>query len=149
MRKVIRIALGADHRGFNLKQFIHAHLNFDHQVVWIDVGAYTQERSDYPEFSIAACKLIIENKADYAILLCGTGIGMAVAANRFANIYAGVVWNETIARLAKEDDNINVIVLPADFITDQEALGIITAWFNAEFKYDRYQKRLAMIDALQ
>ncbi len=73
---------------------------------------------------------------------------MAITANRFPKIFAGVAWNEEIARLSKQDDNVNVLVLPADYVSNDEALRIILAWLHAEFKHDRYEKRIAMINAL-
>lgn len=148
-KKKLRVVIGADHRGFAMKEYIKLHLNSDFDISWIDVGAYNTERSDYPLFAAAACKVMLEGKADYGILLCGSGAGMAVAANRFAKIYAGLAWNEQIARAIKEDDNINVLVLPSDFITDSESITIVTSWLTAEFKNGRYQHRIDMIDLLK
>jgi Ribose 5-phosphate isomerase RpiB len=85
-------------------------------------------------------------KADTGLLICGSGIGMAIAANRFKGIYAGVAWNPEIAQAAREDDNINMLVLPADYITHLESPAIITAWINAQFKEGRYTQRLQAID---
>jgi ribose 5-phosphate isomerase B len=149
MKDTLRIAIGSDHRGFFLKQYLIN--NFSHKecsISWDDVGAYNDERSDYPEFSIAVCHLMLKQQVDYGILLCGSGVGMAVAANRFSGIYAGVAWNQDVARLCKEDDNINVLVVPADFVDQEETAAMVRAWLDAEFKHDRYEKRIAMIDAI-
>jgi ribose 5-phosphate isomerase B len=115
---------------------------------WIDVGADSDTRSDYPIFAIRVVKYIQEKNADHGILLCGTGIGMAIAANRFEGIYAGLAWNEEIASRAKEDDNVNVLVLPSDYIDNKKSRAMIIAWLGAEFKCVRYAERIAMIDAI-
>lgn len=147
--QVIKIALGADHRGFALKTYLSHYTTINnYTVIWHDVGAYNQERSDYPVFSIAVAQLLQEQVVDAGIMACGTGIGMAVAANRFAGVYAGVVWNEAVARLAKQDDNINILVLPADYITHEQGLAFVQIWLDAEFKGGRYAQRIALIDAI-
>ena len=81
-------------------------------------------------------------------LLCGSGVGIAIAANRFPGIYAALVWNETTAHLSKEHDNANVLVLPANFISSHEAIQMLHAWLGATFLGGRYEKRLMMIEAL-
>ncbi len=149
IKKEIIIAVGADHRGFSLKEKLKQQYNSElFAIAWIDVGAYTNERSDYPEFSIAVCQKMLNSDAQCGILLCGTGVGMAIAANRFTGIYAAVAWNTEIARLSKEDDNSNILVIPADFIEYDQLTSMVTAWLHASFKHDRYEKRIAMIDAI-
>lgn len=146
----LKIAIGADHRGYQLKEYLQQHVTRPGTTIeWLDVGAYNDERSDYPEFAIAAAKAMLENKADVAILICGTGVGMAVAANRFHGVYAALVWNTEIARLAKEDDHANVLVLPSDFVASKDAVAMVHAWLTAEYKQGRYEKRIAMIDAIK
>ncbi|MFI5332857.1 MAG: RpiB/LacA/LacB family sugar-phosphate isomerase [Candidatus Babeliales bacterium] len=142
----MKLIIGADHRGFAHKEFIKQNFVWDKPIGWIDVGAYTNEPSDYPEFAIAACHDIHNGMAQKAILICGSGAGMAIIANRFAGIYAAVAWNEIIAFKAVEDDNVNVIVIPADFVDCEYGLDIVYAWLRAEFKHDHYQDRLDMID---
>jgi ribose 5-phosphate isomerase B len=145
--EIIRIAIGGDHRGYTMKEFFIEHKALGHYAIaWSDVGAYNQERSDYPIYAKAVCDQLISKTADYGILLCGTGVGMVITANRFARIYAGLAWSAEIARLSKEDDNINVLVLPSDYISNEQALSIAQAWLLAEFKGERYAQRLAMID---
>lgn len=140
----VRIALGSDHRGFALKEYLKKVAL--HEGVWIDCGAHTDIRSDYPIFAKKVVDKIMDNEADCAILLCGTGIGMAIAANRYAGMYAGVVWNENVARRAREDDNCNILVIPADYVTEGAVYSLVRAWLSAQFKEGRYHKRLAMID---
>ncbi len=143
-----RLVIGVDHRGFELKQAL---LHYDrigvHTIDWQDVGTFSPERTDYPQFAHKAVQKILAGEADGGILACGSGIGIAIAANRFKGIYAGVVWNEEVARSAKEDDNCNMLVLPADFIRIEEAVQLIDAWLSATFKQGRYQDRLEQIDS--
>ena len=147
----MKIVIGADHRGFHLK------LNLVEQVrkttkgeaiEWLDVGAFTAERTDYPLYAEPACVEILQGKADKGILICGTGVGMSIAANRFPGIYAGLVWNVSSAHLSKEHDGVNMLVLPSDFVSIHDAISMVHAWLDAEFKGGRYQERLAMIEEL-
>jgi ribose 5-phosphate isomerase B len=142
----MKIAIGADHRGFRHKEYIKSFFQHHADIAWFDVGAFDDERSDYPVFVRPVCEAIQHNKVDLGILLCGSGIGMSIAANRYAGIYAGIAWNEDIARLGRQDDNTNVLVIPSTIVSCQEAVAIISAWLSAEFKGGRYQDRLDMLD---
>lgn len=147
--KQITIAIGADHRGYAMKEYIKKNIvSTQYAFEWLDVGAHDEDRSDYPEYAIAVAQQILNGTAQVGILLCGTGVGMAITANRFAGVYAALAWNEEVARLAKEDDNANVLVLPSDFVSDQDALSMTQIWLEATFKKGRYGYRIAMIDAL-
>lgn len=139
----MKIAIGADHRGFAYKQQIMQHFL---DIEWIDIGSDSHERSDYPIFAHAVSKKVVTKEVQYGVLLCGTGIGMVIAANRHPGIYAGLAWNDQVARRAKEDDNINVLVLPADYISFEDACSMITAWIFATYRSGRYQVRLDLID---
>ena len=143
------IALGADHRGYILKEYLKQQSLFGAtEVTWIDVGAFDAERSDYPVFAGGVSQVVLAGKADYGILLCGTGVGMAIAANRFKGIFAAVAWNESIARASKEDDNANVLVLPADDLSEEQVQRMVAAWLGAKFREGRYRERIAQIDQL-
>ncbi len=142
-----RIAIGADHRGYKLKQALLTQSTFGNtEVSWHDVGTNSLERTDYPLYTSRVVSHLLAGTADYGILLCGSGIGATIAANRYKNIYAGLVWDETLARLAKEHDNVNVLVLPADYLSQEQATACITAWLSSEFKKGRYLERLQMLE---
>ena len=143
----MKIVIGTDHRGYQHKEFIKEKITFDN-IEWLDVGAHSDVRSDYPEFAIPAMHKIQRREAQLGILLCGTGVGMSIIANRFFGIYAGLVWSMTAVREAKEDDNINVLVLPADFVSAEEAVELTAMWLTAQFKGGQYQKRIDLIDQL-
>lgn len=148
----MKIAIGADHRGFATKELIKEIVtDIDlTPIEWIDVGAFTNARSDYPEFAIKVAHELQKKHADFGVLLCGSGVGMAIAANRFEGIYAGIAWNDESARLGRSDDNTNVLVIPTDFVTDEEALEILRAWLRTDFKDSgRYKERLKMIDEIK
>ena len=147
--QVLTIAIGADHRGFAHKEYLKkmaAPLGM--HITWIDVGAFNSDRSDYPLFARAACQELLAGRAHRALLICGSGVGMAIAANRFKGIYAALVWNEEVARVSREDDNTNVLALPSDFVTVEQAVTIVQAWLKAEFRGGRYQERVAALDTL-
>jgi len=141
------IAIGSDHRGFEHKQHIITHFKSS-QINYIDIGSYNTERSDYPEFAIKVAQAMQEKKADLGILICGSGVGMAITANRFKDIYAGVAWNSEVARIAREHDNVNLLVLPSDYISAEVAHACVMQWMHTQFLGDRYQQRITMIDAL-
>lgn len=146
----MEIAIGADHRGFEMKAYLKQYvIAGDDPIAWIDVGADSNEPSDYPIFAAKVVRAILTKEAQYGILLCGTGIGMSIVANRFSTIYAGLAWDEEVARLSREDDNTNVLVLPADFVDNDAAIKICNAWLSAHFKGGRHQKRIDMINALK
>jgi ribose 5-phosphate isomerase B len=146
---MVHVALGADHRGFAMKElFLKEDRLADEVIVWHDVGSFTPERSDYPLFAAPACKLLLGGKVEAALLLCGTGIGMAMAANRYHGIYAGVVWNEDIARRSREEDGTNVLCLAIDYLTYEEAERCLVVWLSSVFKKGRYEERLRLIDSL-
>jgi ribose 5-phosphate isomerase B len=160
---ILRIAIGADHRGYELKKFIIANLvtSFTsnsalktnelteiapEEIIWLDQGCDNNLACDYPEFTNKVCQQILTNQAELGILICGSGIGMSIAANRCPKIYAGLAWDPEIARSAKADNNCNVLVLPADFLTPELTLEIIKTWLNTKFKAGKYQARLNNLD---
>lgn len=141
------IAIGADHRGFHLKEYLCTVSEFGgHTITWQNVGTYTDERTDYPIYAHKVVGLMLQREVQLGVLICGSGIGESIAANRFRGIYAGLVWNEKVAHFAKAHDNVNLLILPADYISNGEAEACITAWLSAEFLKGRYQERLTMID---
>ncbi len=142
----MKIAIGSDHRGFLMKKSFLEHTFSDLAFEWQDVGAFSQERSDYPVFTRPLVNLVQADEVAGGLLLCGSGIGMLIAANRCSGIYAGIAWQPEVARRAKEDDNINVLVLPADYITLEAAYACVYAWLTARFKEGRYRERLILID---
>ena len=120
------------------------------EVQWDDVGAPNAQRSDYPVFAKKVVSAILEDESEFGILICGSGVGMGITANRFKGIYAGLCFTPEMATVARSDDNINVLVLASDFLEHQQAVDIVAAviqaWGAQTFKGGRYQERLDMID---
>jgi len=140
----MKIFIGSDHRGFVLKEKLKQAFT---EVEWHDVGTDTdQKRVDYPIFAKRVCDAILEGKADLGILLCGSGVGVSIAANRNPGIYAALVWEPAVARTSREHDNANILALPADYISLDVAIETVQAWLDARFEGGRYEERLAMID---
>ena len=139
----MKISIGADHRGFELKeQMIKQFKNFE----WVDEGCCSVERTDYPIYARKVCEAVLAGSVDAGVLICGSGIGMSIAANRYKKIYASLCWNEQVACLARQDDGANVLILPANFVSASEAIAIFNAWIVAKFKEGRYRSRLDLLD---
>ena len=150
----MKIVIGSDHRGLELKKkIIKTVKKFgDRSIEWIDAGCNTPDRCDYPVYAEKVAKNILNKEAEFGVLMCGSGIGMALAANRSKGIYAGLCWSKRVAQIAYADDGINVLVLSSDFVSQEENLDIVTtmieAWNKRMFKEGRYRDRLDMADAI-
>ena len=142
------IAIRSNHESYKLKEEIKKYLE-EKQIEYIDVGTENEERTDYPIYAQKVAEIIQSKKADLGILLCRSGYGMTVVANKFKGIRAANVTDEEAAKFAKADDDINVITLGGDYLTVNEAICIIRNWIGTEFKGGRYAERLKMIDDIE
>lgn len=142
------IAIGCDHGGYKLKEEIKKYLD-EKEIPYKDYGTYTEERTDYPIYAKKVAEAINKKEADKGILICRSGFGMTVAANKFRGIRAAAVYNEESAKFAKADDDINVLTLGADYLTTNEAICIIRNWIATEFKGGKYEERLKMIEKIE
>ena len=139
------IAIGSDHGGYKLKEEIKKY--FDEKgMEYKDFGTYTEERTDYPIYAKKVAEAVQSKECDCGILVCRSGYGMTVVANKFRGIRAAAIHDEESAKFAKADDDINVITLGGDYIDTNEAICIIRNWLGTEFKGGRYEERLKMID---
>ena len=138
------IAIGADHGGFKLKEEIKRYLD-EMSIKYQDFGTYEEVRTDYPIYAKKVAKAIINGECDRGILLCTSGCGVAMVANKYKGIRAGTILNEEEAMYAKADDDINVITIGGRTTTMEEAIKIIRMWLATEFKGGRYQERIEMI----
>jgi|SRR3989338_5545918 len=139
----MRIGIGADHRGYELKQYLIKTLD---TIKWFDAGADSDERTDYPLYVPPVIDALKKGSIDYGILICGSGVGMSIAANRYKGVYAALVWNEKVAVQSKTGDNSNILVLPSDYITQDQARDMVLAWLKAKFMGGRYQDRLMLLE---
>lgn len=142
------IALGSDHGGYKLKEEIKKYLE-EVGIDYKDFGTDSEERTDYPIYAKKVADAITEKECDKGILLCKSGCGMAIVANKFKGIRAGLIINENEAKLAKADDDINVITISGNNTTIEEAIKIIRMWIGTEFKGGRYQERIEMINNIE
>jgi ribose 5-phosphate isomerase B len=133
----MKIAIGADHGGFELKQqIIDLVKTLGYQVD--DLGCHTSASVDYPRFAEAVCEKIVESNADFGILVCGTGIGMSIAANRHRQIRAALCHDDYTARMSREHNNANVLCLGARVIGQGVAEDIVKVWLTTEFAGGRH-----------
>lgn len=142
------IAIGADHGGYKLKEEIKKYFE-ERQIKYKDFGTYDEERTDYPIYAKKVAEAIQDNQCDVGILVCRSGYGMTVAANKFKGIRAAAILNEESAKFAKADDDINVITLGGDYLSTNQAICIIRNWLATEFKGGRYEERLKMIEEIE
>jgi len=140
----MKITIGSDHRGYDLKEQIKQAFS---DVEWIDVGTDNgNDRFDYPIVAKKVCANVLTGQSDRGILLCGSGVGVSIAANRYPKIYAALCWSPEVATAAREHDNANILVLPADYLSVGEGIAIVKSWLNAQFLGGRYQMRLEMLE---
>ena len=145
----MRIAIGADHAGFELKQVIGNDLrHLGHEV--IDVGTGSVEPVDYPDYAEAVGKVILDGKADRGVLVCGSGVGASVAANKLPGIRAALCHDTYSARQGVEHDDMNILVLGGRVIGAELARELLRAFLAAGFtKQERHRRRLEKIKALE
>ena len=140
----MNIVLGCDHGGFTLKKEILQFLVRSGYEV-NDVGCYSEDSVDYPEFADKVCTEIIEGRSSYGILVCGTGIGMSIAANRHRQIRAALCHESFSARMSREHNNANVLCLGDRVLGVAIALDIVKVWLETEFVGGRHLRRITMM----
>jgi len=145
----MRIAVGADHAGFDLKQILAAYLrHHGHEI--IDVGTDNDDPVDYPDYAEAVCKVLLDGRAERGVLICGSGVGTSVCANKIPGIRAGLCHNTYSARQGVEHDDMNVLVLGARVIGIELARELVDSFLGAKFNgEERHRRRLEKIKALE
>ncbi len=146
----MQIAIGADHAGFTMKEELAAQIRkLGHDV--LDLGAYKADPSDdYPDYAEAVGRAIIEGKADRGVLICGSGVGVSVAANKIPGIRAAVCHDAYSAHQGVEHDNMNVLVLGSRIVGSELARELVRSYLAARFSgEERHRRRLAKVDAIE
>lgn len=145
----MRVALGSDHAGFGLKQSLRDHLlKLGYDVV--DVGTHSTEPVDYPDYAEAVCTALRKERAERGIIVCGSGVGASIAANKIPGIRAGVCHDTYSAHQGVEHDDMNVLVLGGRVIGPEVAYELVRAFLGAEFsKEARHQRRLDKVLAIE
>ncbi len=139
------ILIASDHAGFLLKEKLKAYLSHACNLKVKDLGPYCKERCDYPIYASALARQIALKKASRGILICKSGIGNSIVANRFPGVRAALCYSQKAARLSREHNDSNVLVLGSAFVRPEAAKRIVKTWLSAEFMGGRHRRRLALI----
>jgi len=140
-----RIPIGADHAGFELKERLKAELaKLGYEP--IDVGTHSIESVDYPDYAKPVAEQVSRGEARRGVLLCGTGLGMSYAANRYPHVRAAVVWTPEIAELSRHHNDANVLVLPSRFVGAEQGIEILRRWLDTPYDGGRHDRRIAKIE---
>jgi len=142
------IAIASDHGGVALKQVVKEHLESRGLVV-TDLGTDGNVSVDYPDFGEKLASKISQGDYGEGILICGTGIGMSIVANKFPRVRAALVTDPYMAQMAREHNNANILVLGGRVVDAQKAIAMVSAWLDAKFEGDRHQRRLDKIREIE
>jgi ribose 5-phosphate isomerase B len=140
---MIKIAIACDHAGFDLKQQLLEDVLAPYAIK--DFGTDSTNSMDYPDVVHPLARAVESGEYDFGILICGSGNGVAITANKYKGIRAALCWNEELGKLARQHNNANVLCLPARFITKEAAVGICEAFLKTEFEGGRHQNRVSKI----
>jgi ribose 5-phosphate isomerase B len=140
-----RILIASDHAGFELKEKIEQALgDLGYEVD--DLGTNSSESTDYADYAHPLAEKVSTGEVKRGVLLCGTGLGMSYTANRYPHVRAAVAWNVEIAKLAREHNDANVLVLPARFVDDKQGVEILKTWLDTPFEGGRHARRVDKIE---
>jgi ribose 5-phosphate isomerase B len=140
-----RIPIASDHAGFELKQRLLSVLTGLGYAV-DDIGTHSTASTDYPDYAHPLSQQVSDGEAHRGVLLCGTGLGMSYVANRYPGVRAAVAWNAEIAALARQHNDANILVLPARFVSDEDAIAILRTWLDTPFEGGRHGRRVEKIE---
>ena len=144
----MRIAVGSDHRGFETKQRIKAIISeLGHEC--IDFGTNDSNPVDYPDPAYLVSMALSKNQADRAILICATGLGMSIAANKIKGIRAALCHDELSAQISRDHNDANVLCISADQVAEVLLRKIVEVWLNTEFSGGRHERRVRKIEAIE
>ena len=135
-----KILIASDHAGFHLKEELKKHFTSEHE--FIDFGPNSSDSVDYPDYAHVLSQKISESKNSFGLLICGSGIGMSMVANRYKDVRAALCLNEKMAQLSREHNNANVLVLGSRLISCEEAIKCLIMFFKSKFEGNRHQARL-------
>ena len=138
------LSMGADHAGFELKHAVAAYLQ-DKGFAVIDHGAFSADSVDYPDFVHPVAEDVTSGEATFGIIICGSGNGVAMTANKHQGIRAALCWTEEIASLARQHNNANVLAIPARFVSGELALKMTDIFLHTEFEGGRHERRVGKI----
>lgn len=140
----MKIAIGSDHAGFQLKEKLKVHLQ-SKGIEFKDFGCYSEERVDYPDFAHAVATGVTDREYDYGLLICGSGNGINMAANKHRQIRSAICWMAEIAELARLHNDANILTLPGRYISEEEAKKCVDVFFSTAFEGGRHTERVKKI----
>lgn len=140
----MHIGLASDHAGYGLKQEVIAYLESQGATVH-DYGCYSTESCDYPDFAHALATAMEQGKHEYGIVICSTGNGICITANKHQSIRAALCWDTPLAELARQHNNANILGLPANFISKEKAIECVKVFFGTDFEGGRHERRVSKI----
>ncbi|MFI5151565.1 MAG: ribose 5-phosphate isomerase B [Bacteroidia bacterium] len=140
----LKIAIGSDHAGFLLKEKLRSYLEKKNILV-VDCGCFSEERADYPDFGHRVATEVEEGGCEIGLIMCGSGNGINMAANKHAGIRSALCWNEEIAKLARLHNDANVLALPARFMEEEEAIRCVNTFLTTSFEGGRHADRIKKI----
>jgi ribose 5-phosphate isomerase B len=144
----MRIAVGSDHRGYQIKGKLVTLLLADgHEVM--DFGTQSDQAVDYPDYAVSVAKQVAGGKAERGVLICGTGFGMAIAANKFKGVRAATCADEVMAEMCRRHNDVNVLCLPGDLIGDRPVGDLVRIWLATEFEGGRHSRRVEKINHIE
>mgnify|MGYP000850266204 FL=1 len=144
----MKVAIGSDHAGYKLKEEIKSILD-EMSIEYQDYGCKTEDPCDYPDIAAPVARAVSSGEADRGILVCGTGIGMSIAANKIRGIRASLCHDVFSAKMTREHNNSNVLTIGARVIDSELALEIVKTWLSTEYQGGRHARRLAKISLLE
>lgn len=142
--KELPVVIGSDHAGFEMKELLKAKLTSLNWKVE-DKGTYSLDSVDYPDYAHPTAEMVASGNAAFGILVCGSGNGVCMTANKHASIRAALCWNEEIVSLARLHNNANILCLPARFISQKEAEAMMDVFMNTAFEGGRHERRVEKI----
>ncbi|MFV1964228.1 MAG: ribose 5-phosphate isomerase B [Pirellulaceae bacterium] len=144
----MRISIGSDHRGFNVKsKLVHLVTRLGHEVV--DEGTDSLESVDYPDIASAVSRKVSRGEVDRGILVCGTGIGMSITANKFPDVRAATCYDDLTAEISRRHNDVNVLCLSGDMVSERPIDNLVQIWLDTEFEGGRHARRLQKISDLE
>lgn len=144
----MRIVIGSDHAGFALKEHIETYLEkAGHQV--LDVGTHSEDSVDYPDYALPVARSVASGEADFGVLVCGTGFGMEIAANKVPGVRAVQVMDPELAAMARKHNDANVLTLAGRYTDPKTAESIVEAFLSAAFEGGRHERRVDKIAAIE
>jgi len=143
----MKIALGSDHAGFELKEDLRSYLA-QMKIDALDLGTYSEDSVDYPDVAVKVAEMVAQGEVERGLLICGTGIGMSIVANRFAGVRAALCHDLYTARISREHNDANILALGGRLIGKGLAREILRVWLETEFQGGRHERRLNKIAAL-